>query len=131
MLWGLGLYLFLMLPTVIFDSRFGEEHPLVRRFYTNLSLYGSLFLTSSATIQHILSALDAFVAYFYFNLRDDNKKYRHNLLPSLPIQLTARSKTCRDILSHVYSAHGKGTQQPSDKDGPSSSDTFIPYVLSR
>ena len=37
MLWELGPYLFLMLPT--FDSRFGEEHPLVRHFYTNLTLH--------------------------------------------------------------------------------------------
>ena len=73
-------------------------------------------MTSSAIIQHILSALDAFVAYFYFDFRDDNKKHRHNLLPSLLVQLAARSKACCDIVSHAYSAHGKGTQQPSDKD---------------
>ena len=60
--------------------------------------------------------LDAFVAYFYFDFRDDNKKHRHNLLPSLLVQLAALSKTYSDIVSHVYSAHGKGTQQPSDKD---------------
>jgi hypothetical protein len=77
------------------------------------------FLTSSAIIQRILSAPDsgsAFVAYFYFDFRDDNKKHRHNLLPSLLVQFAARSNTCCDIVSHVYSAHGKGTQQPSDRD---------------
>jgi hypothetical protein len=58
----------------------------------------------------------AFVAYFYFDFRDDNKKHRHNLLPSLLVQFAARSNTCCDIVSRVYSAHGKGTQQPSDKD---------------
>ena len=105
----------LLIPNAPYlDSRFGEKHPLVRHFYTDLSLCGNLsLLTSSAIIQHILSAPDA---YFYFDFRDDNKKHRHNLLPSLLVQLAARSKTCCDIVSQVYSAHGKGTQQPSDKD---------------
>ena len=108
----------LLIPNAPYlDSRFGEKHPLVRHFYTDLSLCGNLsLLTSSAIIQHILSAPDAFVAYFYFDFRDDNKKHRHNLLPSLLVQLAARSKTCCDIVSQVYSAHGKGTQKPSDKD---------------
>ena len=55
------------------------------------------------------------MAYFYFDFRDDNKKYRHNLLSSLLIQFAARSIACCDILSRVYSAHGKGTHQPSDE----------------
>ncbi|KAH9047950.1 ankyrin repeat-containing domain protein [Lactarius deliciosus] len=71
----------------------------------------------SAIIQRILSLRHggrASVAYFYFDFRDDNKKHRHNLLPSLLIQFAAHSIPCCDIISRVYSAHGKGTQQPSD-----------------
>ncbi|KAH9172311.1 hypothetical protein EDB89DRAFT_1886149, partial [Lactarius sanguifluus] len=71
----------------------------------------------SAIIQHILSLRHggrASVAYFYFDFRDDNKKHHHNLLPSLLIQFAAHSIPCCDIMSRVYSAHGKGTQQPSD-----------------
>ena len=55
------------------------------------------------------------MAYFFFDFRDENKKHRHNLLPSLLFQFAAQSIPCCDILSLVYSAHGgKGTQQPSD-----------------
>ncbi|KAH9033915.1 hypothetical protein EDB85DRAFT_1043017 [Lactarius pseudohatsudake] len=71
----------------------------------------------SAIIQRIVSLCHggrASVAYFYFDFRDDNKKHRHNLLPSLLIQFAAHSLPCCDIMSRVYSAHGKGTQQPSD-----------------
>ena len=104
------------IPTI--HSRFGEEHPLVCHFY-NLSLNPCLtFLASSAIIHHILSLCDggrASVAYFYFDFRDDNKKYRHNLLPSLLAQFAAHSIPCCDIISRVHSTHGKGMQQPSDE----------------
>jgi hypothetical protein len=106
------------LTTPTIHSRFGEEHPLVCDFY-GLSLYDRLtFLTSSAIIRRILSLCDdrsASVLYFYFDFRDDNKKHRHNLLRSLLIQLAVHSIPCRDIISQVYSAHGKGTRQPSDE----------------
>ncbi|KAH9172803.1 hypothetical protein EDB89DRAFT_2095778, partial [Lactarius sanguifluus] len=71
----------------------------------------------SAIIQRILSLRHggrASMAYFYFDFRDDNKKHRHNLLPSLLFQFATHSIPCCDIMSRVYSAHGKGTQQPSD-----------------
>ena len=55
------------------------------------------------------------MAYFYFDFRDDNKRHRHNLLPSLLVQFAAHSIPCCDILSRVYSSHGRGTQQPSDE----------------
>jgi hypothetical protein len=108
-------YLSLIFPTV--HSRFGEEHPLVCHF-SNLSLSrSSTFSNSSAIIQRILSLSDggrASVAYFYFDFRDDNKKHLHNLLPSLLVQFAAHSTPCCEIISRVYSAHRKGTQQPSD-----------------
>jgi hypothetical protein len=108
----------LSLTTPAIHSRFGKEHPLVRHFY-NLSLCSSsYFLTSSAIIQRILSLSDsgrASVAYFYFDFRDENKKHRHNLLPSLLVQFAAHSIHCCDIISRAYSAHGNGTQQPSDQ----------------
>ena len=54
------------------------------------------------------------MAYFYFDFRDEKKKHRHNLLPSLLIQLAAQSIPCCDIISPVYAAHGHGKQPPSD-----------------
>ena len=55
------------------------------------------------------------MAYFYFDFRDIQKQKLHNLLPSLLVQLSARSDPCCDILSQLYSAHDRGEQQPSDR----------------
>jgi hypothetical protein len=74
-------------------------------------------LVSSAIIQHILTLRDAgsaSVAYFYFDFRDDDKKHRRNLLPSLLIQLSAWSEPCLNILSHLYSTYKAGKEQPSE-----------------
>ena len=56
----------------------------------------------------------ASIAYFYFDFRDIHKQKLHNLLPSLLIQLSARSDSCCDILFQLYSTHDRGEQQPSD-----------------
>ena len=53
--------------------------------------------------------------YFYFDFRDVNKQKLHNLLPSLLIQLSAQSNPYFDILSQLYSAHGR-EWQPSDRE---------------
>ena len=55
------------------------------------------------------------MAYFYFDFRDVDKQTVHNLLPSLLIQLSARSDPCCDILSRLYSLHDRGVQKPSDR----------------
>ena len=57
----------------------------------------------------------ASMAYFYFDFKDVDKQRLHNLLPSLLIQLAAWSDPCCDILSRLYSAHGRGAQKPSDR----------------
>jgi len=57
----------------------------------------------------------ASMAYFYFDFRDVDKQRLHDLLPSLLIQLSARSDPCHDILSQLYSAHDHGEKQPSDR----------------
>ena len=55
------------------------------------------------------------MAYFYFDFRDIDKQKLRNLLPSLLIQLSARSDTCCDILSQLYSLHDRGIRKPSDR----------------
>jgi hypothetical protein len=55
------------------------------------------------------------MAYFYFDFKDVGKQRLHNLLPSLLIQLSARSDPCHDILSQLYSTHDHGEKQPSDR----------------
>ena len=57
----------------------------------------------------------ASMAYFYFDFRDVDKQTLHNLLPSLLIQLSARSDPCCDILSQLYSTHDRGAQKPNDR----------------
>ena len=76
------------------------------------------------------------MAYFYFDFRDEEKKHRHNLLPSLLVQLAEQSIECFDVLSPVYSAHGNGKQPPSDdvlmkclKDMLSASQQYPMYII--
>ena len=56
----------------------------------------------------------ALYAYFYFDFRDINKQHWRDLVPSLLTQLSTQSSSCRDILSHLHSGHGNGTQQPNN-----------------
>jgi hypothetical protein len=56
------------------------------------------------------------MADFYFDFMNVNKQNLRNLLPSLFIQLSARSDPCCDILNQLYSAHGGGVRTPSDRD---------------
>jgi hypothetical protein len=55
------------------------------------------------------------MAKFYFDFRDVDKQNLRNLLPSLLIQLSARSGPCCDILSQLYSKRDR-VQKPSDRD---------------
>lgn len=56
----------------------------------------------------------ACVAYFYCDFRDDNKQSYRKLLHSLLVQLSARSKPRRDILTYLYNSHDRGLGEPSD-----------------
>jgi hypothetical protein len=56
------------------------------------------------------------MAKFYFDFRDVDKQNLRNLLPSLLVQLSARSDACCDILSQLYSEHDDGENKPSDRD---------------
>ena len=55
------------------------------------------------------------MAYFYFDFKDIDKQKLSNLLPSLLIQLSARSDPRCDILSRLYSLHDRGVRKPSDR----------------
>jgi hypothetical protein len=57
----------------------------------------------------------ALMAYFYFDFKDVDKQKLHNLLPSLLIQLSARSDPCCDILSRLYSSHERGVREPNER----------------
>ena len=55
------------------------------------------------------------MARFYFDFRNADKQKLHDLLPSLLIQLSARSDPCCDILSQLHSTHDRGVSKPSDR----------------
>ena len=57
---------------------------------------------------------NASLAYFYFDFRDVDKQKLCNVLPSLLLQLSARSDDRCGQLSQLYSAHDRGAQKPSD-----------------
>ena len=57
----------------------------------------------------------ASTAYFYFDFRDVDKQKLQNLLPSLLIQLSARSDPRCDTLSRLYSSNDRGVRKPNDR----------------
>ena len=75
--------------------------------------------TSSAIINNVMTLREAgtaLMAYFYFDFRDDDKKFRRNLLSSLLVQLSTGSDSLCDVPSRYYVAHDNGARQASDKD---------------
>jgi len=73
---------------------------------------------SSSIIQDIFALSDAgraSIAYFYFDFRDIDKQKLQDLLPSLLIQLSARSDHCCDTHSQLYLVHDRGTRKPNDR----------------
>jgi hypothetical protein len=63
----------------------------------------------------LCNAGKASMAYFYFDFRDVDKQKLHDLLPSLLVQLSARSDPRGDALSRLYSLHDCGERKPSDR----------------
>lgn len=51
---------------------------------------------------------------FHFDFSGVDKQKLCNVLPHL-IQLPAWSDSCCNVLSQLYSAHGRGSQKPSDR----------------
>ena len=83
-----------------------------------MNLSGLPTSSVSSTIIEDITAMyedgQASMAYFYFDFRNVNKQHLHDLIPSLLIQLSARSHRHHDILSRLYEAHDSGKTQPSD-----------------
>ena len=90
-------------------------------WFVNLKSFCRRQLTSpvsSTVIQDIevmCKAGNASMAYFYCDFRDMNKQSLRGLVTSLLIQLSDRSDPCWKILSDLYSTHGRGKNQPSDR----------------
>ena len=54
------------------------------------------------------------MAYFFFDFKDIEKQDSYAFLSSVLLQLSSQSASFCDILLEVYSAHQRGSQQPSD-----------------
>ena len=75
-----------------------------------------LLSISSAIIQDVQDECRtglATLSFFYFDFRDAAKQDVRSMLSSLLIQLSNRSNHFCKILSELYSAHNRGSQQPS------------------
>lgn len=55
------------------------------------------------------------MGYYYFDFRDPTKQDIRGLLASLLTQLCAKSDSCHDILSELYSKNNAGLQQPNNR----------------
>jgi hypothetical protein len=59
------------------------------------------------------NAKSAFLAYFYFDFKDTAKQDLRALLSSLLVQLSDQSDIFCDTLFSLYSAHNRGSEQPT------------------
>jgi hypothetical protein len=84
----------------------------------NTIIHPRAYTTDSSEVIRDIDALrkdgDAFLAFFYFDFREDQKKELRGLLSSLLVQLCHQSDFYYDVLSDFYSEHGGGSQHASD-----------------
>ncbi|KAI9461930.1 hypothetical protein BJY52DRAFT_1146951 [Lactarius psammicola] len=65
-------------------------------------------------IKSLSSAGSSLVAYFYFDFKDTKKQDSRALLSSVLVQLSDQSDISCDVLFSLYSAHKRGSEQPTD-----------------
>jgi hypothetical protein len=100
-----------------FDSGLWEEYSQVCYFLLRRGQIELIRSTSSVIIQDIKSISNtgsAFLAYFYFDFKDTAKQDSRALLSSLLLQLSDQSDIFCDALFSLYSAHKRGSEQPTD-----------------
>ena len=75
-------------------------------------------VSASSTIIENIDAMRkcglAFLAFFYHDFREDQKRDLRGLLSSVLFQLCDQSNSYYDILAKFYSTHRYGAQNPSD-----------------
>lgn len=74
-------------------------------------------LTSSSIVQEVKEKCNsglALMGYYYFDFQDPTKQDIRGLLASLLAQLCAKSDSCYDILSELYSENDGGSHQPNN-----------------
>ncbi len=75
-------------------------------------------MLASSSIIHDIDAMQksrsALLAFYYCDVREDQKRDLRGLLSSLLVQLCRQSDTYCDILLKFYSEHDEGLRRPSD-----------------
>ena len=87
----------------------------MRLVLANLLIWSNII--SSTIIQDIESTSktgSAHLAYFFFDFRDKGKQNARALLTSILVQLSDQSDSFCDVLFGLYTAHHRGSKQPSD-----------------
>ncbi|KAH9009054.1 hypothetical protein EDB85DRAFT_2283296, partial [Lactarius pseudohatsudake] len=120
-------------PSVNYNTASGAHHEGTATWctkgdtLTDWKAFGSLLwihgkpgsgksILSSVIVRDIKSMScvgSAFLAYFYFDFKDTTKQDSRALLSSLLVQLSDQSDTSCDALSSLYSAHKRGSEQPT------------------
>ena len=99
-------------------SWIGKKCALVCVTINPLFFFGALNLFISSTIieevRDVCQTGLATLAFFYFDFRDVFKQDVRSLLSSLLVQLSNISDHFCQILDKLYSAHVRGSQQPSE-----------------
>ena len=98
-------------------SGLGKKYPLVCASRA-LSIFGVLMLLTSSTIIQDIQAmcqtgLGTF-AFYFFDPQDAAKHNVRGLLAAILIQLCDQKDDFLQVFSSLYSAHGDGSQQPSE-----------------
>jgi len=79
---------------------------------------GTFTLSTSSSIIEVIHNMRqvglATVSFFYFDFRDHDKQDIRSLLSSNLIQLCGQSDRFSDILSTLFTNHGRGSRQPSE-----------------
>lgn len=73
-----------------------------------------LFTSSSAIIQDISESESAHLAYFFFDFKDNGKQDTCAFLSSVIVQLSSQSVSLCNTFLDFYSAHRRGSHQPSE-----------------
>lgn len=94
-----------------------KDHSLVR-LLSAIFMSDTHIIISSSIVHDIQADVDANIAsmaYFYYDFRDHKKHSVDGFLSSLLVQFCAQSELCCDILSNVYSTHGRGSRRPTNE----------------
>jgi hypothetical protein len=76
-----------------------------------------MFSISSAIIEVIKNmrvSRSALIVYYYFDYQDSSKRDIRGLLASLLLQISRVSNRYWDVLYHLYTTYGNGSDQPSN-----------------